>query len=1366
MAILSVRRSAAAVAIAALVASMVPVLAPAIGEVPLIPTAEATESCSSATQGDRDTVIHADNTSTTANGFNCGYVYTTGNKSISMWEVDTVSHTTGFGYQKVYDCALESDNKYVSIVGPTVIDGLGTLPSTATWTASNAADGTRHFTVAALWNTTVHSRYPLASQYIKDCADYTIPANTLHPMSVTWDVFAVGDGTMPAQGTTVTVTMKSTDGYSYTDTAKTNPVAVMIAGNDTTTCPNKYGTNVVGAGYFVDNVATFTIGCALSSAQPVTVDVYPVFKGMDYLNTTPPATGPTGFDGSCLGLNCADGDIIKTITFNPTAGQPITTGFTVANASSAATSQKLRGTVTVSVASNSAQVPNQSVYIKQMAGTSPSPKTDTTVGAAVFSSLGQFSQGAGSAMLNYSQDVYFTAPATAGSYAYYSYYPQSSTSPTYNNGFAMSMTSPVKVTVLGTSDSCSAKYGAPDNTYIKANNSATDDTGYNCAYVEQKYGSVPSRVTGQLKMNPPWPYIPLKTISGGTNNSGTDPWCWTPKPQSDINVMYANVMKGSSASSPSNANFQMYNSTTATKNYSASVLWMAAEHSSTPYTGQYKVCGGVSNDKAIVNAQLVYKVTASLSANGAVSAGTPSDWTVVTAPRYSTDTVSVASAAVNVRQMLGSAPAATDPVVGSGTVVSDRATVSVTPQSGAMAFYADVDGSNYVTPTLPSRGWTAARSTIVDFGGGSAAMTRIAVSKPEPQQVEPSGALKKLLGALTPAQVWDVEAAGSNGRKVTAMCPKGYSIQSMATLGEQTYLPHDFMPEGDGAGITLVTRGKDVTRLHLDCRANTEKAVVAGKIGRGSIRGDDMATVTDGSVITGGLGDDTLTTTHSMSALFGGFGDDRLRLRADETAASGGPGDDVLSATGSSGLLNGGGGRDTFSTGSGEIRVNARDGRPGDVVTCGSPATRVLADKGDILKGPCAVVKYDSSREDGSQAPTVTSGTPDILGTIATGNGTSGYDQVVSVVAPSLRGTTVALNATNGSLSSPLEVTLNDKGQGSVPWMPTGAGTWSIAPTDTAVGLTPATPVIGAVPTVTSLYVPDKATRFEPTLLAATVDTAGGDQPVTGTVSFYEVYRGKVGEQEVTALPGGRALASIQWTPPGEGTYAFYSKFTPEVDSGAGTAPLQASDSNTSYLNVRTGPSVVQLLMPPVMRVGKPVLVMASLPQIFGGTVSLMIDGREVSPPKETVNGFTAFPWTPTHQGLTYVTLELISDRFPRLDREVTQTIDVQAPLPPNPISVTPVVDGVAGQPWAEDDVLTYPGGTRIDLVASTGNGAGVNIAQRGPCLLNGSRIVVPKAGGGCRVTFSAPGDARYADNSAELLITASATAEGAQASE
>jgi hypothetical protein len=154
-----------------------------------------------------------------------------------------------------------------------------------------------------------------------------------------------------------------------------------------------------------------------------------------------------------------------------------------------------------------------------------------------------------------------------------------------------------------------------------------------------------------------------------------------------------------------------------------------------------------------------------------------------------------------------------------------------------------------------------------------------------------------------------------------------------------------------------------------------------------------------------------------------------------------------------------------------------------------------------------------------------------------------------------------------------------------------------------------------------------------------------------------------------------------------------------------------------------------------------------------------MVDDRKVSPDKETEGGLAMFKWTPVHTGLTDVQLELQSNRHPLVDRIVTQTVDVQPLLTPNPISVTPVLNGVPGAPWADGDVLDYAAGSRVSLVMSTGNGAGVVLEQRGTCLLNGTTLTVPPTGGGCTVKFSSPGDAKYATNSAQVLITSSVEA-------
>lgn len=383
---------------------------------------------------------------------------------------------------------------------------------------------------------------------------------------------------------------------------------------------------------------------------------------------------------------------------------------------------------------------------------------------------------------------------------------------------------------------------------------------------------------------------------------------------------------------------------------------------------------------------------------------------------------------------------------------------------------------------------------------------------------------------------------------------------------------------------------------------------------------------------------------------------------------------------------------------------------------------------------------------------------PQNQGIVASGNGTAGVAQTVDVIAPKSPNTTLDIVATLGEASDVMTVSLDAKGEGSVTWVPDASGTWTIGAAGEGLSLRMSKSVIEAVPTTTDIYVPNKAERFKPMGLFALVTATEGAAEVSGTVTFYETYRGKIGEVTVNPGPGERALANLTWTPPGAGTYAFHSEFTPSTQTPTGTASTQASVSGTSYLNVVESAVPVQLLMPPVMRVGKPALVIAQLPDINRASVRLDIDGRPVSPSKSTENGIATFVWVPTHTGLTYVQLELEGTHHPLIARLVTQTIDVRPDRIPNPISVTPVINGVPGAPWADGEVLTYRAGTQVTLVTSSGNGAAVTFDQTGTCTVSGPTLGLPVAGGGCSITFSAPGDAEFASNQATVIVSSSVT--------
>lgn len=384
---------------------------------------------------------------------------------------------------------------------------------------------------------------------------------------------------------------------------------------------------------------------------------------------------------------------------------------------------------------------------------------------------------------------------------------------------------------------------------------------------------------------------------------------------------------------------------------------------------------------------------------------------------------------------------------------------------------------------------------------------------------------------------------------------------------------------------------------------------------------------------------------------------------------------------------------------------------------------------------------------------------PQNQGIVASGNGTAGVAQTVDVIAPKSPNATLDVVATLGSASDTMSVTLDAKGEGHVTWVPDAAGTWTVGAAGEGLSLRMSKSVISAVPTTNDIYIPNKAARFQPMGLISLVTATQGEAEVSGTVTFYEANLGRLGEVTLEPGQGERGLANFTWTPPGAGTFAFHSTFTPSTQTLAGTAATQPSVSGTSYLTVEEHAVPIQLLMPPVMRVGRPALLIAQLPDINRASVRLDVDGRPVSPSKLTDGGLATFSWTPTHTGLTYVQLELEGTHHPLADRLVTQTVNVLPDRIPNPISVTPVVNGVAGSPWANGQVLSYPAGTQVTLVTSSGNGAAVTFEQAGTCTVSGSTLGLPVLGGGCTITFSAPGDAEFASNRATVTVTSSVTA-------
>lgn len=190
-------------------------------------------------------------------------------------------------------------------------------------------------------------------------------------------------------------------------------------------------------------------------------------------------------------------------------------------------------------------------------------------------------------------------------------------------------------------------------------------------------------------------------------------------------------------------------------------------------------------------------------------------------------------------------------------------------------------------------------------------------------------------------------------RRLRLTCAPG-SAPVLGTLMAERSVPSDAVVYGDN-GVRV--RGDVVAgpmTLQLLCRS-TSAGVSKGNLRAGSIRPDTFATTAKGSTLLGGLGGDTLTVEHRGGTAFGGVGSDTITV-TQRGVGVGGPGRDSLVSQTSGAVLEGGPGRDRFQGSMGSTFINARDGKPGDRITCLSSANKVFADAGDVISGPCTVM--------------------------------------------------------------------------------------------------------------------------------------------------------------------------------------------------------------------------------------------------------------------------------------------------------------------------------------------------------------------------------------------------------------------------
>lgn len=237
-----------------------------------------------------------------------------------------------------------------------------------------------------------------------------------------------------------------------------------------------------------------------------------------------------------------------------------------------------------------------------------------------------------------------------------------------------------------------------------------------------------------------------------------------------------------------------------------------------------------------------------------------------------------------------------------------------------------------------------------------------------PSQGEPSTPGRWPAGYRVPTKATTVDRTKkirrTNGRSLTTTCARGSSLLHAEALSSG---PRDAIAiDMTKRGATFTAPKSDIghqIRTQLLCRQRSAHLRATTGYALGTIRADTVHLKKKEGTAFGGLDADTLSARGARSALLGGFAGDRLIVRAGKSTADGGPGDDLLVAKTSKKiqvLLVGGPGHDTLRGSRGHSVLNARDGAGRDRVVCRSRSTRVLADPGDRVSGPCRSIDYGS----------------------------------------------------------------------------------------------------------------------------------------------------------------------------------------------------------------------------------------------------------------------------------------------------------------------------------------------------------------------------------------------------------------------
>jgi len=389
---------------------------------------------------------------------------------------------------------------------------------------------------------------------------------------------------------------------------------------------------------------------------------------------------------------------------------------------------------------------------------------------------------------------------------------------------------------------------------------------------------------------------------------------------------------------------------TGTRHWAAGVLWTTGSVDDGGYSNGCDNQGTISN-----SIQKITSLSVSPSATS-VTLGTPITFTA---------TLSQSSAPGGVALRMNGQPVAQAPL--SGGV----AKLTFTPPSaGTFTFDVAYGGDTSACPQRTDGcGYTGVTSSAVTVSVTDPVAATTPTTPPTPagssetpdSSTPPSApaAFARMAQASADPALATRTRTATLPANLAQRCPSGSVLMHADTLVSGSTAPTVKVAEGlRGARViaTPATNGKRVA-LQVTCRKAGLPRLVGRTLGYGTEHADRMATTRRGGTLFGGPGADRLRVAHNAGVVYGGLGDDRITVAGTDGVADGGSGDDRLVASGNGrALLIGGPGHDTFVAGRGATFINAADGERDEIV-CASRRNRVVADRHDVVTGPCRPVR-------------------------------------------------------------------------------------------------------------------------------------------------------------------------------------------------------------------------------------------------------------------------------------------------------------------------------------------------------------------------------------------------------------------------